>query len=145
MRYKFTLQERNGSWVYVLNFGKDTPTEIEDVVAYSDNYVSAEDAHGVRHYVYSKGGKLVSIHLHDALRLLPYLDPARPETLRMPGMQAIMWGNPPAPTMLLQFRAEPPGNRTAYALSPNVYLIFRGRELALLYVFDVYSVIAEVD
>src|SRR5262249_19386278 len=117
----------------------------EDVVAYSDNCVSAEDAHGVRHYVYSRDGKLVSIHLHDALRLLPYLDPDRPETLRMPGMHAVMFGNPPVPTLLLQFREQPPDNRTAYALSPNVYLIFQGPELALLYVFDVYKVIAEVD
>jgi hypothetical protein len=145
MRYRFTLQERNGAWVYVLCFGKDTPTEIEDVVAYSDNCVSAEDAHGVRHYVYSRDGKLVSIHLHDALRFLPYLDPARPETLRMPGMHAIMFGNPPVPTLLLQFRAKPPDNRTAYALSPDVYLTFQGGELALLYIFDVYRVIAEVD
>ncbi|HEY2586956.1 MAG TPA: hypothetical protein VGI81_14520 [Tepidisphaeraceae bacterium] len=145
MRYRFTLQERDGSWVYVLCFGKDTPTEIEDVVTYSDNCVSAEDAYGVRHYVYSKSGKLVSIHLHDALRLLPYLDPDRLETLRMPGMHAIMFANAPVPTLLLQFRAEPPDTNTAYALSPNVWLIFQGRELALLYVFDVYKVIAEVD
>jgi hypothetical protein len=144
MRYRFTLQERDGSWVYVLCFGKDTPTEVEDVVAYSDNSVSAEDSHGVRHYVYSKAGKLVSIHLHDALRLLPYLDPARPETVRMPGMQAIMFGNPPVPTLLLMFRQESPDNRTAYALSPNVFLIFQGSELAQLYVTDVYAVIRDV-
>jgi hypothetical protein len=75
MRYRFTLQERDGSWVYVLCFGKDTPTEIKDVVAYSDNCVSAEDAHRVRHYVYTRADKIVSIHLHDALRLLPHLDP----------------------------------------------------------------------
>ena len=145
MRYRFTLQERASSWVYVLCFGKDTPTEIEDVVAYSDNCVSAEDAYGVRHHVYSRGGKLVSIHLHDALRLLPYLNPGRPETLRMPGMRAVMFGDPPVPTLLLQFREEPPDNRTAYALSPNVFLIFQGQELAQLYVFDVYKVIADVD
>jgi hypothetical protein len=145
MRYRFTLQERDCSWVYVLCFGKDTPTEIEDVAAYSDECVSADDAYGVRHFVHFKAGKLVSIHLHDALRLLPYLDPARPETLRMPGMQALMFGNPPVPTLLLQFRPEPPDNRTAFALSPNVFLIFQGRELALLYVLDVYAVIAEVD
>jgi hypothetical protein len=46
MRYKFTLQERNGSWVYVLAFGKDTPSEIEQVTKYSDNSVSAEDVNG---------------------------------------------------------------------------------------------------
>lgn len=144
MRYRFTLQQRNGSWVYVLCFGKDTPTEIEDVEAYSDSSVSAEDAYGVRHYVYSKRGYLVAIALHDALRLLPYIDPDRPETLRMPGMHAIMFGNPAVPTLLLQFREQPPDNNTAYALSPNVFLIFQGPELALLYVFDVYKVIAEV-
>lgn len=145
MKYRFTLQQRNGSWVYVICLGQDTPTEIEDVVAYSDDCVSAEDAYGVRHYVYSKAGKLVSVHLHDALRLLPDLDPDQPETLRMPGMHAIMFGHPPVPTLLVQFRAEPPDTRTAYALSPNVFLIFQGRELALLYVFDAYKVIAEVD
>ena len=144
MKYRFTLQQRHDSWVYVLCFGKDTPTEIEDVEAYCDSSVSAEDAHGVRHFVYSKGGYLVAIALHDALRLLPYLDPDRPETLRMPGMHAITFGNPAVPTLLLQFREQPPDNRTAYALAPNVYLIFQGPELALLYVCDVYKMIAEV-
>src|SRR5262245_3174072 len=145
MRYRFTLQQRKGSWVYVLCFGKDTPTEIEDVEAYSDSSVSAEDAHGVRHYVYSKGGYLVAIALHDALRLFPYIDPDRPETMRMPAMHAIRFGNSAVPTLLLQFREQPPENNTAYALSPNVFLIFQGPELALLYVFDVYKVIAEVE
>ena len=145
MRYRFTVQQRDGAWVLVLCFGKDTPTEIEDVIAYSDDCVSAADAHGVRHYVYSKGGRLVSIHLHDALRLLPYLDPARPETVRMPVMHAVMFGDPPVPTLLLQFRAELPDNDTAYALSPDVYLVFQGPALALLYVCDVYRVIVEVD
>jgi len=144
MRYRFTLQERDGSWVYVLCFGKDTPTEIDEVVAYSDDHVSAEDAQRGRHYVYSKAGKLVSIHLHDALRLLPYLDPDRPETIRMPAMQAIMFGNPPVPTLLLQFREEPPDNRNAYALSPNVFLIFQGSALSQLYVTDVNATIADM-
>jgi len=80
------------------------PTEIEDVVAYSDLSVGAEDACGVRHHVYSRAGKLESIHLHDALRLLPHMEPATPETLRMPGMRAAMFGNLPVPTLLLQFR-----------------------------------------
>jgi hypothetical protein len=145
MRYKFTLQERNGSWVYVLAFGKDTPTDIDQVAKYSDSCVSAEDFRGVRHYVHSKNGKIVSIHLHDALGILPHLDPDRPETVRMPGMHAIMFGDPPVPTLLLRFREEPPDNRTAYALSPNVFLIFQGGELAQLYLTDVYQVIAEVD
>ena len=144
MRYRFTLQQRSGSWVYVLCFGKDTPTEIEDVEAYSDRCVSAEDALGVRHFVYSKGGYLVAIALHDALRLLLYLDPGRPETLRMPGMHAIQFGNPAVPTLLLRFREQPPDNNTAYALAPDVYLIFQGPELALMYVCDVYKNIAEV-
>lgn len=144
MRYRFTLQQRDGSWVYVLCFGRDTPTEIEDVVAYSDNCVSAMDAKMVRHYVYSKAGKLVSIHLHDALRLVPYMDPNRPETIRMPGMRSVMFGNTPVPTLLLQFREEPPDNRTAYALSPDVFLIFQGDELAQLYVTDVYATIADM-
>jgi hypothetical protein len=145
MRYKFTLQERDGSWVYVLAFGKDTPTDIGQVAKYSDNRVSAEDPHGIRHYVHLKGGKIVSIHLHDALRLLPHLDPDRPETIRMPGMEAIMFGNPPVPTLLVRFKEEPPDNRTAYALGPNVFLVFQGHELAHLYVTDVYAVIPDVD
>lgn len=145
MRYKITLQEHHGSWVYVIAFGKDTPTAIEQAAEYSDHSVSAEDAHGVRHHVYFKDGKIVQIQLYDALRLLPHLDPARPETIRMPAMHAIMFGQPPVPTLLLLFKDEPPDNRTAYALSPNVFLIFQGRELAQLYVTDVYAVIAEVE
>ena len=43
-----------------------------------------------------------------------------------------------------QFRDQPPDNRTAYTLSPSVYLFFQGCELAQLYIFDVYKVIAEV-
>jgi hypothetical protein len=144
MRYRFTLQQHGGSWLYVLCFGRDTPTEIQDVEAFSDDCVSAEDAYGVRHFVYSRGGYLVAIALHDALRLLPYLDPKRPDTLRMPAMHAIRFGDPAMPTLLLQFREQPPDNRTAYALSPNVFLILQGPELALLYVFDVYKIIAEV-
>jgi hypothetical protein len=145
MKYRFTLQQRHGLWIYVMCLGKDTPTEIEDVEAYSDTSVSAEDAYGVRHYVYTKGGYLVAVVLHDALRLLPYLDPDRPETLRMPAMQAIMFGNPPAPALLVQFREQPPDNRTASALAPDVYLIFQGPELALLYVCNAYKNIAELD
>lgn len=144
MKYRFTLQQRRGSWVCVLCFGKDTPNELVDVEAYSDRCVSAEDAHGVRHFVYFKGGYLVAIVLHDAARLFPHLDPERPETLRTPGMHAVMYGNPPVPTLVLQFREEPPDDNTAYALAPDVYLIFQGPELALLYVCDVYKNIAEV-
>jgi hypothetical protein len=142
MRYRFTLQQRNGSWMYVMCFGKDTPTEIEDVIEYSDDCASAEDAHGVRHCVHCRRGYLVSIVLHDALRLLPYLDTERPA---MPKMHAILFGNPPLPTLMLQFREQPPDNNTAYGLSPNVYLTFHGPELALLYVYDVYKIIEEVD
>ena len=145
MRYRFTLQERKDERMFVLCFGKDTPTEIEDVIAYADSCTGGEDAHGVRHHVYLKDGKLVSIQLRDAQHLFPHMDPARPETLRMPALHAIMFGNPPTPTLLVQFRQEPPDNRTAYALHPNVFLMFQDRELALLYVFDVYKMIAEVD
>ena len=144
MHYKITLQEHGGSWVYVIAFGKDTPTGVDEIAGYSDNSVSAEDPHGIRHSVHLKEGKIRQIQLHDALRILPGLDPARPETIRMPGMHAIMFGDPPVPTLLLAFRPEPPDNRTAYAISPNVYLIFQGRELAQLYVFDVYAVIPDV-
>jgi hypothetical protein len=131
--------------VYVITIGKDTPTDMEQAAAYSDTSVSAEDLHGVRHHVYFRAGMIVQIQLHDALRILPHLDPERPESIRMPGMHAIMSGNPPKPTLLFQFREDPPDNRTAYALSPNVYLVFQGDELAQLYIFDVYSMIAEVD
>jgi hypothetical protein len=71
------------------------------------------------------------------------VDLERPE-LSMPGMHAIMFGNPPVPTLLLNFKKEPPDNRVAYALSPNVFLLFQGDELAQLYVTDVYAVIADV-
>ena len=54
-------------------------------------------------------------------------------------------GNPPVPTVLLQFREEPADNRTAWALSPNVFLVFQGDELAHLFVLDVYQVIAGAD
>jgi len=69
----------------------------------------------------------------------------RPETLRMPAMQAIMFGNPPAPALVVQFREQPPDNRTAYALAPDVFLLFQGPELALLYVCNAYKNIAELD
>jgi hypothetical protein len=144
MRYKFTIQERNGAVVYVLSFGNDTPMPIAEVIAYSDNHASAEDPHGTRHYVYSKAGKIVSIHLHDVPRLLPHFDRARPETIRMPEMHAIRFGDPPVPTLLLRFRPDPPDNRTAYTIAPNVFLVFQGEELAELYVTDVYRLIAEV-
>jgi hypothetical protein len=145
MRYKITLQEHHGSWIYVIAFGKDTPTPIEEAAAYSDNCVSAEDLHGIRHSVYFKDGKIVQIQLHEARRILPQLDPERPESIRMPAMRAILFGQPPVPTLLLSFKEEPPDNRVAYALSPNVFLVFHGDELAHLYVTDVYAVIADVD
>jgi hypothetical protein len=131
--------------VYVLSFGKDTPSAIDEVIAYSDGCVGASDFRGVRHHVYSRAGKIVSIHLHDALGILPDIDPDRPETIRMPKMHAIQFGNPPVPTLLLRFREEPPDTRTAYALSPHVFLIFQDCALAQLYVTDVYRVFAEVD
>jgi hypothetical protein len=141
MRYKFTLQEHDGSWVYVLNFGSGTPTSITDVIAHSDNSVSAEDLHGIRHHVYMKNGKIVSIHLHGVPRILPHLNPEHPESVRMPGMQAIMFGDPPVPTLLLLFKEEPPDTQTAYALSPNVFLVFQDGELAQLYVTDAPAMI----
>jgi hypothetical protein len=144
MRYKFTLQEYDGAWVYVLNFGNGTPTAITDVIAHSDNSASAEDLHGIRHHVYMKDGKIVSIHLHEARRILPHLNPEDPQSVRMPTMQAIMFGDPPTPTLRLQFREDPPDNQTAYALSPNVFLVFQDGELAQLYVTDAPAVIPGV-
>jgi hypothetical protein len=144
MRYKITLQKRDGSWVYVIAFGKDTPTEIEHIAGYSDNCVSAEDGLGIRHHVYSKNGKIVQIQLHEARRILPQLDPERPESIRMPAMRAIMFGQTPVPTLLLSFKETPPDTRVLYALSPNVFLAFQDDELAQLYVTDVYTVIADV-
>jgi hypothetical protein len=144
MKYRFSLQKRRNVWLYVMCFGKDTPTEIADVEAYSDRQVSAKDAYDARHFVYSKGSFLVAIVLYDALRLFPYLNPELPETLRMPGMHAIQFGKPPVPTLLLRFREQLPDNNTAYAIAPDVHLIFQGPELAMLYVCDVYKNIAEV-
>ena len=95
MRYRITLQEHRDDWVYVITFGEDTPTAIEQAGEYRDHFQSAEDLHGIRHFVLFKDGKIVQIQLHDALRILPHLDPERPETIRrMPGMHAIMSGEP---------------------------------------------------
>ena len=144
MHYRFTLQERGNSWVYVICFGKDTPWEIKDFATYSDNSFSAEDAQHVRHFVFYKAGKLVSIHLLDALRLLPGLEPDRPETIRAPAMHAVMFGNPPVPSLLLQFTPEPPDNRTAILIGPGVFLVYQGNALSQLYVTNVYNTIPDM-
>jgi hypothetical protein len=107
--------------------------------------VSAEDFRGARHYAYFKNNYLVSIHLHGVMDLLPGIDPEKPETVKMPGMHAILFGNPGVPTLLMQFSAEPPDNLTAWAISPNVYMIFQNGALSQMYITDVYSMIAEVD
>src|SRR5262249_30555627 len=83
MRYRITLQDYHGDWVYAIPFGEDTPAAIVRTAKYSDHCVSAEDLHGIRHFVLFEHGKIVQIQLHDALRFLPHLDPERPETIRM--------------------------------------------------------------
>jgi hypothetical protein len=145
MHYKFRLEKINGSWVYVIAFGKDTPTEPERAAEYSDHCHSAVDLHGIRHFVFLKAGKIVQIQLHDALRILPHLDPEHSETIRGPEMRAIKTGEPPQPTLLIEFKPYPLKSRTAYGLSPNVYLVFHDGELAELYIHDVYAMIADVD
>jgi hypothetical protein len=141
MRYRITLQKHQGFWVHVITFGNDTPTAMEQIEKYSDDCVSAQDLHGVRHFVFFKDRKIVQIQLHDALRILPNLDPEHPETVRMPGMHAIMFGEPPVPTLLISYKQEPLENRTAYGLSPHVFLVFNGPDLASLYVIDVNKTI----
>src|SRR5271166_1106983 len=137
MHYKITMQEQNDSWVYVITFGKNTPTAIEQAAEFSDNSVRSQDLLGIRHYVYFKHGKIVQIQLHDALRILPHLNPERPETICMPEMLATRTGEPPVPTLLMKFKQEALENRVAYALSPNVFLLFHGNELAQLHVTNV--------
>ena len=142
MRCRMTLQEHHDSWVYVITFGNDTPTAIEQAEKYSDDSHSAEDLHGIRHFVLFKGSKIVQIRLHDALRILPHLDPERPETIRrMPGMHAIMDGKPPVPALLISFKPEPTENRTAYGLSSDVFLVFNGPELASVYISNAKNII----
>ena len=99
MRYRVTIEKRDDAWVYVIGFGKDTPMSIDEIMAFSDDTFSAEDFRGVRHHVYFKESKIASIHLHDATGILPWLDPDRQETLRMPAMNGIMFGDPPVPTL----------------------------------------------
>jgi hypothetical protein len=131
-----TLEEQPGDWVYAITFGERTPTAVERAKEYSDRCVSAEDLHKIRHFVLFKAGKIVQIQLHDALRILPHFDPERPETIRMPAVHGFMSGEPPEPTMRFSFKAEPEGSRTAYGISPDVYLVFDGPELASLYLHN---------
>ncbi|QDU07330.1 hypothetical protein [Gimesia aquarii] len=62
----------------------------------------------------------------------------------MPPMHAIMHGDPPIPTLLLNFKEGPPDNHTAYVVAPNVFLLFHQGKLAQLYVTDVYNSMEEV-
>ena len=112
---------------------------------FSDHNVSAQDKLGIRHFVYFKQGKIIQIQLHDALRLFPHFDPKRPETIRMPEMHAITSGDPPEHTLLMLFKQDPLESRTAYALSPNVFLLFHGDELAQVHVTDARASIADID
>jgi hypothetical protein len=59
MYYNMTLQEHQDSWVYVITFGKNTPTAIGQAAQYRDRFDSAQDLHGTRHFVLYKNGKIV--------------------------------------------------------------------------------------
>ncbi|MBN2390105.1 MAG: hypothetical protein JXR84_05255 [Anaerolineae bacterium] len=132
MYYKFALEKHDDYWVYTLTFEKNIPTTVGQANEYADDCISAEDKHGIRHYVLLKGGKIVQIQLHQALQIMPYLDPDDPASIRMPAMQAIMFGNPLAPSLLLVFKESGLQDATAYGLSPNVYLVFDDSECSFL-------------
>jgi hypothetical protein len=63
----------------------------------------------------------------------------------MPEMIATQAGDPPAPALIMRFKEDPLENRVAYGLSPNVYLLFLGNELAQVHVMDVRATIVDVD
>lgn len=144
MYYKITLEEHDNNWVYVITLEKNTPTTTEQANKYADECLSAEDKHGIRHYVLRKGGKIVQIQLHQVLRILPHLNPKDPASIRMPAVEAIMFGKPQVPSLLIVFKESNIQKLTAYGLSPNVYLVFDGADLARLYITDVYAVVADV-
>jgi hypothetical protein len=145
MYYKVTLQEYDSNWVYVLTLKKGTPERAEQALTYADDYVSAADKHGIRHYVLYKDGKIIQIQLFQALDILPHTDPGNPASIGIPGMNAIMFGQPPKPTLLITFKEGGQRDGTAYALSPDVFLTYDGDELAYVYILDVYSVLSDVD
>ncbi|MFX0092539.1 MAG: hypothetical protein ACFFBD_12315 [Candidatus Hodarchaeota archaeon] len=143
MYFKITLEEYNNYWVYVLTLEKHTPTNIKQANQYADEHLSAEDKHGFRHYVLFKDEKIVQIQFHQALSILPYLNPDDPTSLRMPEMKAILFGNNRIPTLKITFKENYVHHGTAYALCPNVFLMFENGELAVLFITDVYSMIAD--
>ncbi|QDT42751.1 hypothetical protein Pan241w_28400 [Gimesia alba] len=144
MYYKQTLQNNGDCWIYVIAFGENTPRSIKEIEHSSDTHLSAEDMHGIRHYVYFKNEYIVQIQLYDAVEIIADLNPEIPESFKMPSMHAIMHGDPPVPTLLLNFNEGPPDNQIAYVLAPNVFLLFHQGKLAQLYVTDVYNSIEEV-
>jgi hypothetical protein len=144
MYYKFTLEELDHDWAFVMTFDKNTPTTIKQANEYADEHLNAEDTHGIRHYVLLKGKRIIQIQLHQALKILPHLNPNDPSSIRMPAIQAIKFGNPPVPSLLIVFKEFNPQKLTAYGLSPNVFLVFDEAVLARLYITDVYSVMTNV-
>lgn len=144
MYYKFTLEELHDYWVFVLTLDRDTPATIKEANEYADDQHSAEDDRGTRHYVLLKEKKIVQIQLHQALQILPYLNPDDPSSIKMPALHAIVFGNRAVPTLLIVFKEFNPPTLTAHALNPNVFLVFDGTDLARLYVLDVYSVLNDV-
>ena len=144
MYYRVTLEEFDGDWVFILALKKGTPETIQQALDYADDSVSAEDKHGIRHYVLYKDGKIVQIHLYRALDIIPHPDPGNPASIPMPRMDAIMFGASPKPTLLITFKEGGKRDKTAYGLSPNVFLTFDGDDLAYLYIIDVYSVLSDV-
>ena len=145
MHYKITLEELGDYWTYVLTLDKNTPTTLRGAAEYADEHISAEDKHGIRHYVLLKQKKIVQIQLHHALQIMPHLNPGDPSSLQMPTFHAIMFGRHQVPTLLIVFKEFTPKELAAYALSPNVFLVFDEAEhLARLYVTDVYTVLNDV-
>ncbi len=142
--YKFTLEELGSDWAFVMTFDPKAPATIEQANEYADQCHSAEDKHGIRHWVLLKEGKIVQIQLHRALQLLPHLNPSNPSSIRMPALYTIKWGNPPLPSLLIVFKEYNPPKLTAYALDPNVFLVFAEDVLARLYIRDIDSVIPNV-
>lgn len=144
MYYKFTLEELDDSWAYVLTLNKHAPTTIKEANTYADEHLSAADPYGIRHFVLLRRKKIVQIQRHQVLRLLPQLNPNEPASIQMPTIHAIMFGTPAVSSLLIAFKDSHPQTATAYGISPNVFLVFDNAELAHLYITDVYTVIADV-
>lgn len=143
MQYKITTTPTPDGWVYIIMFGQ-SPDMFADASNYSDEESSAEDPRGVRHYVLSRAGKIVQIQLHAAEGIVPNFDTDPTDTTPMPEFFGVMHGNPPVPTVLISFAPVDEGNKTAFGLSPNVYMVFDADRLAQIYITDATNVLEGV-